>query len=53
MKREVVKELEYALIDIDVVKNRIDEIQDYNYDDDITDIKERINKVITTLKEML
>ena len=58
MKREVVKELEYALDEIDVLKNNIDEIG--LPDDvielknlDITNIQERINKVITTIKEML
>tara|TARA_R100001594_G_scaffold123596_1_gene160075 strand:+ start:164 stop:697 length:534 start_codon:yes stop_codon:yes gene_type:complete len=56
MKREVVKELEYALDEIDVLKNNIDEIG--LPDDvielknlDITNIQERINKVMTTLKQ--
>ena len=51
MKKEVVKELEYALDEIDVLKNNIDEIDLPFGEMHITDIKERINKVMTTLKQ--
>ena len=51
MKKEVVKELEYALDLIDVLENNIDEIDLPFGEMHITDIKERINKVVTTLKQ--
>ena len=51
MKKEVVKELEYALDLIDVLKNNIDEIDLPFGEMHITDIKERINKVMITLKQ--
>ena len=51
MKKEVVKELEYALDLIDVLENNIDEIDLPFGEMHITDIKERINKVMITLKQ--
>ena len=49
MKKEVVKELEYALDEIDVLENNIDEIDLPFGEMHITDIKKRINEVMTCL----
>ena len=51
MKKEVVKELEHALDEIDVLENNIDEIDLPFGEMHITDIKKRINEVMTTLKQ--